>query len=80
MPTNGRITPPQPGQPAPDFTLPVENARMYFRFRPSKVLLAADAELGTHRPFGLPKCQRRRSSRTRLRWSGVTPRARCTSR
>lgn len=115
MVTNGRTTPPQPGEPAPDFTLPVvnhegtvslsdfrgkqalflalfrglycpfcrraiaelgttreslerfgvqalgvvatpaENARMYFRFRPSKVLLAADPELGTHRAFGLPK-------------------------
>src|SRR5262245_24643707 len=32
-----------------------ENARLYFRFRPSKVPLAADPELVTHRAFRLPK-------------------------
>lgn len=32
----------------------VENARLYFRFRPAAVPLAADPELATHRLFGLP--------------------------
>jgi peroxiredoxin len=32
-----------------------ENARLYFRHRPSRLPLAADAELATHRAYGLPK-------------------------
>jgi hypothetical protein len=32
-----------------------ENARLYFQFRPSRVRLAADPELTTHRAYGLPK-------------------------
>jgi peroxiredoxin len=32
----------------------VENARLYFRFRPTRAPLAADNELVTHRAFGLP--------------------------
>ena len=32
-----------------------ENARLYFRLRPTKVALAADPELTTHRSYGLPK-------------------------
>jgi len=31
-----------------------ENARLYFRFRPTRAPLAADHELITHRAFGLP--------------------------
>ena len=31
-----------------------ENARLYFRFRPTRAPLAADAELITHRAYGLP--------------------------
>lgn len=34
---------------------PLENARLYFRFRPARVLLAADPELRTHRAFGIPR-------------------------
>ncbi len=34
---------------------PPENARLYFKFRPTKVRLAADPELGIHRAFGVPK-------------------------
>ena len=34
---------------------PAANARLYYRFRPTKVLLAADPELETHRSFGIPK-------------------------
>ncbi len=32
-----------------------ENARLYFKYRPTRVPLAADPELITHRSFGLPK-------------------------
>ena len=34
---------------------PAENARLYFKFRPTRVRLAADPELVTHRAYGLPK-------------------------
>lgn len=33
---------------------PLERARLYFKYRPVQVLLAADAEAATHRAFGLP--------------------------
>jgi hypothetical protein len=33
---------------------PAERARLYFRFRQSRVLLAADPDLITHRAYGLP--------------------------
>jgi hypothetical protein len=33
---------------------PLERARLYFRYRPSRVLLAADPEAATHRAFRLP--------------------------
>jgi peroxiredoxin len=32
-----------------------ENARLYFRFRPTRLRLAADPDLSTHRAYGLPK-------------------------
>ena len=32
-----------------------ENARLYFKFRPTRLRLAADPELSTHRAFRLPK-------------------------
>ena len=32
-----------------------ENARLYFKFRPTRLRLAADPELTTHRTYGLPK-------------------------
>jgi peroxiredoxin len=31
-----------------------ENARLYFRFRPTRLRLAADPELRTHRAYGVP--------------------------
>ena len=34
---------------------PPENARLYFKFRPTRLRLAADPELSTHRAYGLPK-------------------------
>jgi peroxiredoxin len=32
-----------------------ENARLYFKFRPTRLRLGADPELSTHRAYGLPK-------------------------
>ena len=32
-----------------------ENARLYFKFRPTRLRLAADPELSTHRAYGLPR-------------------------
>jgi peroxiredoxin len=32
-----------------------ENARLYFKFRPTRLRLAADPELTTHRAYGLPR-------------------------
>jgi peroxiredoxin len=32
-----------------------DNARLYFRFRPTRAPLAADSELITHRAYGLPR-------------------------
>ena len=34
---------------------PPENAQLYFKFRPTRLRLAADPELITHRAYGLPK-------------------------
>ena len=34
---------------------PPENARLYFKYRPTRLRLAADPELSTHRAFGVPK-------------------------
>ena len=34
---------------------PPDNAKLYFKFRPSHLRLAADPELSTHRAYGLPK-------------------------
>ena len=34
---------------------PPENARLYFKFRPTRMRLASDPELSTHRAYGVPK-------------------------
>jgi peroxiredoxin len=34
---------------------PAENARLYFKYRPTRIRLAADPELVTHRAYGLPR-------------------------
>jgi hypothetical protein len=34
---------------------PLERARLYFKYRPARVLLAADPEAATHRLFGVPE-------------------------
>jgi peroxiredoxin len=39
-----------------------ENARLYFKFRPTRLRLAADPELATHRAYGVPQPTRRPSS------------------
>src|SRR5262249_41365519 len=36
---------------------PAERARQYFQYRPTRVLLAADPDVQTHRAFGLPLLQ-----------------------
>jgi len=33
----------------------LENARLYFKFRPSRLRMAADPDLTTHRAYGVPK-------------------------
>lgn len=35
----------------------LDNARLYFKYRPARVALAADPQLVTHRAFGLPRRQ-----------------------
>ncbi len=35
----------------------LDNARLYFKYRPARVALAADPELLTHRSFGLPRAK-----------------------
>ena len=32
-----------------------DNARLYFKFRPTRVRLASDPELSTHRAYGVPR-------------------------
>ena len=34
---------------------PPDNARLYFKFRPTRVRLASDPELSTHRAYGIPR-------------------------
>ena len=34
---------------------PPDNARLYFKYRPTRLRLAADPELATHRAYGVPK-------------------------
>ena len=34
---------------------PLERAQLYFKYRPARVLLAADPEAATHRLFGVPE-------------------------
>ena len=33
----------------------LENARLYFKYRPARIAIAADPDLVTHRAFGLPR-------------------------
>jgi hypothetical protein len=34
---------------------PADNARLYFKFRPTRLRLGTDPELSTHRAYGLPR-------------------------
>jgi peroxiredoxin len=34
---------------------PIENARLYFKYRPTRLRLATDPDLTTHRAYGVPK-------------------------
>jgi hypothetical protein len=34
---------------------PPENARLYFKFRPTRLRMGSDPELSTHKAYGLPK-------------------------
>src|SRR5215467_12902264 len=36
---------------------PADRARQYFQYRPTRVLLAADPQVQTHRAFGLPSVE-----------------------
>ena len=36
---------------------PPERARLYYRYRPPRIPVAADADLGVHRAFGLPNIE-----------------------
>jgi peroxiredoxin len=57
----------------------VERARQYFQYRPTRVLLAADQEVRTHRAFGLtrPAPQHHRDQPAHARKHRRTLRARC---
>ena len=35
----------------------LENARLYFKFRPMRLPLAADPDLSTHRSYGVPRIE-----------------------
>jgi len=35
----------------------LENARLYFKFRPTRLSLAADPDLATHRSYGVPRVE-----------------------
>jgi peroxiredoxin len=52
---------------------PPENARLYFKFRPTRFRLAADPELSTHRAFGLPKPARTPELMTALEMTRINP-------
>src|SRR5215471_1346230 len=56
----------------------LERARSYFQYRPTRVLLAADADRKTHRAFGLPKIEilPDETSFDDLKWPYTTSRAR----
>src|SRR5215510_1499114 len=59
---------------------PPENARLYFKFRPTRLRLAADPELATHRAYGLPKPEptpefMEALAKTKINPGGVLPEA-----
>jgi peroxiredoxin len=52
---------------------PPENARLYFKYRPSRLRLAADPELTTHRAYGLPKPEPTPELMTALETTRINP-------
>ena len=36
---------------------PLDRARLYFKYRPTRMALAADPEAGTHRAYGVPQVE-----------------------
>src|SRR6266849_4571747 len=63
-----------------------ENARLYFKFRPTRLRLASDPELTTHRAYRLPKpaptpefMKEMETTRTRPTWSASGPSSRASS-
>ena len=59
-------------------TTTLENARLYFKLRPTKLRLAADPDLTTHRAFGIPRPMptpefRKARAATRINPHGMFP-------
>ena len=51
----------------------VENARLYFKLRPSRVPLAADPECSTHRAYGIPRLPMTPQTMEALQTTRVNP-------
>ena len=52
---------------------PPENARLYFKYRPTKLRLVADPELTTHRAYGVPKPEATPELMTALETTRINP-------
>src|SRR4051812_7708515 len=52
---------------------PPENARLYFKYRPTRLRLASDPDLSTHRAYGLPKPAPTPDLMTELETTRVNP-------
>jgi peroxiredoxin len=52
---------------------PPENARLYFKYRPTRLRLAADPGLTTHRAYGLPKPEATPELMTALETTRINP-------
>ena len=50
-----------------------ENARLYFKYRPTRLRLASDPELSTHRAYGLPKPEPTPELMTALQTTRINP-------
>jgi peroxiredoxin len=52
---------------------PAENARLYFKYRPTRLRLAADPGLTTHRAYGVPKPEPTPELMTALETTRINP-------
>jgi hypothetical protein len=52
---------------------PPENARLYFKYRPTRLRLAADPGLTTHRAYGVPKPEPTPELMTALETTRINP-------